>query len=200
MNNEEKILALLEKQSVQLDQLSADMADVKVTLSEHGARLDSIEKTLTEHGKMLTEHGTRLDSIEKTLTEHGTRLDSIEKTLTEHGTRLGSIEKMLTVHGRMLSEHGKMLAEHDARLDSVQSLIEHTIIPRLNTLNDRQLLIQETLARKEDLEELRDAMAEWEVANKSTYAEVWKRLHCRQLKRDCRNAQKEKIKFVQKAN
>ena len=24
--------------------------------------------------------------------------------------------------------------------------------------------------------------------------------HCRQLKRDCRNAQKEKIKFVQKAN
>ena len=200
MNNEEKILALLEKQSVQLDQLSADMADVKVTLSEHGARLDSIEKTLTEHGKMLTEHGTRLDSIEKTLTEHGTRLDSIEKTLTEHGTRLGSIEKMLTVHGRMLSEHGKMLAEHDARLDSVQSLIEHTIIPRLNTLNDRQLLIQETLARKEDLEELRDAMAEWEVANKATYAEVWKRLHCRQLKRDCRNAQKEKIKFVQKAN
>ncbi len=177
MNNEEKILALLEKQSVQLDQLSADMADVKVTLFEHGARLDSIEKTLTEHGKMLTEHGTRLDSIEKTLTEHGTRLDSIEKTLTEHGTRLGSIEKMLTVHGRMLSEHGKMLAEHDARLDSVQSLIEHTIIPRLNTLNDRQLLIQETLARKEDLEELRDAMAEWEVANKATYAEVWKRLN-----------------------
>ena len=163
MNNEEKILALLEKQSVQLDQLSADMADVKVTLSEHGARLDSIEKTLTEHGKMLTEHGTRLDSI--------------EKTLTEHGTRLGSIEKMLTVHGRMLSEHGKMLAEHDARLDSVQSLIEHTIIPRLNTLNDRQLLIQETLARKEDLGELRDAMAEWEVANKATYAEVWKRLN-----------------------
>ncbi len=132
--------------------------------------MDSIEKTLTEHG-------TRLDSIEKTLTEHGTRLDSIEKTLTEHGTRLGSIEKMLTVHGRMLSEHGKMLAEHDARLDSVQSLIEHTIIPRLNTLNDRQLLIQETLARKEDLEELRDAMAEWEVANKATYAEVWKRLN-----------------------
>ena len=25
-------------------------------------------------------------------------------------------------------------------------------------------------------------------------------IHCRQLKRDCRNAQKEKIKFVQKAN
>jgi len=121
MNNEEKILALLEKQSVQLDKLTADMADVKVTLAEHGARLDSIEKTLTEHGKML--------------------------------------------------------AEHDARLDSVQSLIEHTIIPRLNTLNDRQLLMQETLARKEDIEELRDAMAEWEVANKATYAEVWKRLN-----------------------
>jgi len=170
MNNEEKILALLEKQSVQLDKLTADMADVKVTLAEHGARLDSIEKTLTEHGKMLAEHGTRLDSIERTLTEHG-------KMLAEHGTRLDSIEKMLTVHGKMLSEHGKMLAEHDARLDSVQSLIEHTIIPRLNTLNDRQLLMQETLARKEDIEELRDAMAEWEVANKATYAEVWKRLN-----------------------
>ena len=59
MNNEEKILALLEKQSVQLDQLSADMADVKVTLSEHGARLDSIEKTLTEHRTLNTSHVSR---------------------------------------------------------------------------------------------------------------------------------------------
>ncbi len=145
MNNEEKILTLL-------TQMQSDLSDVKTTQSEHG--------------KQLTELSDRLGSVETTLAEHG-------EQLTELSDRLGSVETTLAEHSEQLAAHSEQLAELRDRQLRMEMNLEHTVIPRLDILREGQQLLQDTLARKDSVEDIRDALTEWETANKASFSEVW---------------------------
>lgn len=74
------------------------------------------------------------------------------------------------------SEHGEQLAELRDRQLRMEMNLEHTVIPRLDILREGQQLLQDTLARKDSVEDIRDALTEWETANNVSFSEVWNRV------------------------
>ena len=120
MNNEEKILALLEQIQVKLEQHDTMFA-------EQGKQLTEIKTTQAEQGKQLTALDTKVDKI-------------------------------------------------DRRLESVEYIIENRVVPDIKAVAEGHNGLLETLAHRDSVEELKDAMTEWEVATKAAYSEVWNRL------------------------
>ncbi len=120
--------------------------------------MNNEEKILT----LLTQMQSDLSDVKTTQSEHG-------KQLTELSDRLGSVETTL-------SEHGEQLTELSDRQLRMEMNLEHTVIPRLDILREGQQLLQDTLARKDSVEDIRDALTEWETANNVSFSEVWNRV------------------------
>ncbi len=120
--------------------------------------MNNEEKILT----LLTQMQSDLSDVKTTQSEHG-------EQLTELSDRLGSVETTL-------SEHGEQLTELSDRQLRMEMNLEHTVIPRLDILREGQQLLQDTLARKDSVEDIRDALTEWETANNVSFSEVWNRV------------------------
>ncbi|RKJ73035.1 hypothetical protein D7X33_20930, partial [Butyricicoccus sp. 1XD8-22] len=117
----------------------------------------------------LTEHGEQLTALSD-------RLGNVETTLTEHSEQLAVQGKQLATQSEHLAAQGKQLAELSDRQLKMEMNLEHTVIPRLDILREGQQLLQDTLARKNSVEDIRDALTEWETANKASFSEVWNRV------------------------
>ncbi|MDE7036253.1 MAG: hypothetical protein K2O74_08415 [Eubacteriales bacterium] len=89
---------------------------------------------------------------------------------------MGSVETTLAEHSEQLAAHGEQLAELRDRQLRMEMNLEHTVIPRLDILREGQQLLQDTLARKDSVEDIRDALTEWETANNVSFSEVWNRV------------------------
>lgn len=127
--------------------------------------MNNEEKILT----LLTQMQSDLSDVKTTQSEHG-------EQLTELSDRLGSVETTLAEHSEQLAAHGEQLAELRDRQLRMEMNLEHTVIPRLDILCEGQQLLQDTLARKDSVEDIRDALTEWETANNVSFSEVWNRV------------------------
>ena len=115
--------------------------------------MNNEEKILT----LLTQMQSDLSDVKTTQSEHG-------EQLTELSDRLGSVETTLAEHSEQLAAHSEQLAElRDRKLRMEMNL-------------EGQQLLQDTLARKDSVEDIRDALTEWETANNVSFSEVWNRV------------------------
>lgn len=96
-------------------------------------------------------------------------LAQIQAAQAEQGAQLAA-------QGAQLATQGAQLAAQGDRLSRVETLLENKVIPDIKALAEGQTLLQETLARKDSMEEIKDALTEWEIANKASYSEMWNRI------------------------
>lgn len=64
MNNEEKILEILQQVQADVSGLKADVAELKVVQAAQTERLDRIEKNQKQHTRILRQHTEKLDEFQ----------------------------------------------------------------------------------------------------------------------------------------
>ncbi len=108
MNNEEKILTLLEKHSVILEKLETDITGVKSELSEvkseiekHSSVLERLDSELTEVKADITEVKANVASLEAVLTDTRHHVISIENN---HSKELGALHDGYVLTYEILSK------------------------------------------------------------------------------------------------
>ncbi len=113
MNNEEKIIALLEKQGETLEKQGA-------LLAKHDVMLERINETLTAQGALLAKHDVMLERINETLAEHSEMLAEHSEMLENLTTRVTKIE---LTQENIIIPHIQALAEG-------QETLRQTLCPR----------------------------------------------------------------------
>ena len=93
MNNEEKILHLLEKQGEMIGQMNGRLERVEAAQIEQGQRLERLEAAQIEQGQRLVEQGQRLERLEAAQIEQGQRLERLEATQAEQGDLLKVLDE-----------------------------------------------------------------------------------------------------------
>lgn len=105
MNNEEKILAILEK--------------MERTQERHGEILERHEKMLEQQGKTLEQQGKILEQHGKMLEQHGKMLEQHSRTLAQVQDDVTSVKVRLDLE---VSKQLRVLAEgHETLLDTLAS-------------------------------------------------------------------------------
>ncbi len=103
-------------------------------------------------------------------------MEGIESKLDAYDKRLEGIESKMDVYDIRLSRIEANQADHGRRLLKIELDLEQKIIPGIQGVAEGHKLLVETFVTHEDMEEFRDAMTEWEVANKASFAEMWNRI------------------------
>ncbi len=116
MNNEEKILELLEK--------------LNGTVEKHGEMLEKLNGTVEKHGEML-------EKLNGTVEKHGEMLEKLNGTVEKHGETLTKMQGDLT--------HIKARLDYDVdkRFDAINEGID-AILAKLGTLDEVKELAEET--------------------------------------------------------
>ena len=140
MNNEEKIIALLEKQGAALEKQGE-------LLAKHDVMLEHINETLERHDAMF-------ERINDTLDKHTAILEQHSQILAEHSKTLASHSEMLESHGEMLESHGEMLENLTTRVTKIELTQENVILPGLQALAEGQETLRQTLCSRERAERL----------------------------------------------
>ena len=83
MNNEEKIIALLEKQGETLEKQGETLEKQGELLAKHDVMLERINETLAAQGALLAKHDVMLEHINETLTEHSEMLENLTTRVTK---------------------------------------------------------------------------------------------------------------------
>ena len=99
MNNEEKILSLLETLTTDVSELKTDMSGVKTDMAEVKVRLNNVEETLFETNERVRGLEQSVASIEY---NHGKRLDLIYETVQSHTEALIRIKEDVKRHDDIL--------------------------------------------------------------------------------------------------
>ena len=133
MNNEEKIIALLEKQGETLEKQGE-------LLAKHDVMLERINETLAAQGALLAKHDVMLEHINETLTAQG-------ELLAKHDVMLEHINETLT-------EHSEMLENLTTRVTKIELTQENIIIPHIQALAEGQETLRQTLCPRDRAERL----------------------------------------------
>ena len=83
MNNEEKIIALLEKQGELLAKHDVMLEHINETLERHDAMFERINDTLDKHTAILEQHSQILAEHSKTLASHSEMLENLTTRVTK---------------------------------------------------------------------------------------------------------------------
>ena len=140
MNNEDKIIALLEKQGVALEKQGAALEKQGELLAKHDVMLEHINETLERHDAMF-------ERINDTLDKHTAILEQHSQILAEHSKTLAS-------HSEMLESHGEMLENLTTRVTKIELTQENVILPGLQALAEGQETLRQTLCSRERAERL----------------------------------------------
>ena len=143
MNNEEKILHLLEKQGEMIGQMNGRLERVEAAQIEQGQRLERVEAAQIEQGQ-------RLERVEAAQIEQGQRLERLEAAQIEQGQRLERLEATQAEQGDLL----KVLDERSLRS---AVLLEADVSRDLNRLYEGHGAIMnrlDKLAARSRVEEL----------------------------------------------
>lgn len=133
MNNEDKIIALLEKQGAALEKQGE-------LLAKHDVMLEHINETLERHDAMF-------ERINDTLDKHTAILEQHSQILAEHSKTLAS-------HGEMLASHSEMLENLTTRVTKIELTQENVILPGIQALAEGQETLRQTLCSRERAERL----------------------------------------------
>jgi len=106
MNNEEKILGMLETMTADMSEIKADMSEVKDRLGRVESRLDKVEGSLGKVESRLDKVESRLDKVESRLGKVESRLDFVEESLAETRDIVDRTHKSVVV---IENDHGEML-------------------------------------------------------------------------------------------
>ncbi len=145
MNNEEKILHLLEKQGEMIGQMNGRLERVEAAQIEQGQRLERLEAAQIEQGQ-------RLERLEAAQIEQGQRLERLEAAQIEQGQRLERLEATQAEQGDLL----KVLDERSLRS---AVLLEADVSRDLNRLYEGHGAIMnrlDKLAARRRVEELEE--------------------------------------------
>ena len=171
MNNEEKILHLLEKQGEMIGQMNGRLERVEAAqieqgqrLVEQGQRLERLEAAQIEQGQRLVEQGQRLERLEaaqieqgQRLVEQGQRLERLEAAQIEQGQRLVEQGQRLERLEATQAEQGDLLKVLDERSLRSAVLLEADVSRDLNRLYEGHGAIMnrlDKLATRSRVEEL----------------------------------------------
>ena len=145
MNNEEKILHLLEKQGEMIGQMNGRLERVEAAQIEQGQRLERLEAAQIEQGQ-------RLERLEAAQIKQGQRLERLEAAQIEQGQRLERLEATQAEQGDLL----KVLDERSLRS---AVLLEADVSRDLNRLYEGHGAIMnrlDKLAARRRVEELEE--------------------------------------------
>ena len=145
MNNEEKILHLLEKQGEMIGQMNG--------------RLERVEAAQIEQGQRLVEQGQRLERLEAAQIEQGQRLERLEAAQIEQGQRLVEQGQRLERLEATQAEQGDLLKVLDERSLRSAVLLEADVSRDLNRLYEGHGAIMnrlDKLAARRRVEELEE--------------------------------------------
>ena len=145
MNNEEKILHLLEKQGEMIGQMNGRLERVEAAQIEQGQRLERLEAAQIKQGQ-------RLERLEAAQIEQGQRLERLEAAQIEQGQRLERLEATQAEQGDLL----KVLDERSLRS---AVLLEADVSRDLNRLYEGHGAIMnrlDKLAARRRVEELEE--------------------------------------------
>ena len=151
MNNEEKILAMLEK-------LTEEVGRHGDLLEKQGNLLEKHSEILEKHTEILEKHSEMLAKQDETLAKHG-------EMLARHD---GTLEKLVSKFDRQ----GELLEEIDGRSLRSAVMLENEVLPKLQLLYEGHVHLQETLAPKAQVETLEGEV----VTLKSAVKRMTKRL------------------------
>ena len=133
MNNEEKILAMLEK-------LTEEVGRHGDLLEKQGNLLEKHSEILEKHTEILEKHSEMLAKQDETLAKHG-------EMLARHD---GTLEKLVS----KVDRQGELLEEIDGRSLRSAVMLENEVLPKLQLLYEGHVHLQETLAPKAQVETL----------------------------------------------
>ena len=142
MNNEEKILAMLEKLTEEVGRQGDLLEKQGKLLEKHSEILEKHSEILEKHSGMLEQHGEMLAKQDETLAKHG-------EMLARHD---GTLEKLVN----KVDRQGELLEEIDGRSLRSAVMLENQVLPQLQLLYEGQVTLQQTLAPKERVEVLED--------------------------------------------
>ena len=157
MNNEEKILHLLEKQGEMIGQMNGRLERVEAAQIEQGQRLERLEAAQIEQGQRLVEQGQRLERLEAAQIEQGQRLERLEAAQIEQGQRLVEQGQRLERLEATQAEQGDLLKVLDERSLRSAVLLEADVSRDLNRLYEGHGAIMnrlDKLAARSRVEEL----------------------------------------------
>lgn len=140
MNNEEKILAMLEKLTEEVGRQGDLLEKQGKLLEKHSEILEKHSEILEKHSGMLEQHGEMLAKQDETLAKHG-------EMLTRHD---GTLEKLVS----KVDRQGELLEEIDGRSLRSAVMLENEVLPKLQLLYEGHVHLQETLAPKAQVETL----------------------------------------------
>jgi len=126
MNNEEKILSLLEQLTEKIDKQGEVLAEHSRILNEHSRILNEHSRILNEHSKILAEHS---------------------KVLNEHSETLAK-------YGEVLAEHGRELETLNDRTLRTAIILENDVQPKLQLLYEGHSHLRDTLVPTKRVEVL----------------------------------------------
>ena len=133
MNNEEKILAMLEK-------LTEEVGRHGDLLEKQGNLLEKHSEILEKHTEILEKHSEMLAKQDETLAKHG-------EMLARHD---GTLEKLVS----KVDRQGELLEEIDGRSLRSAVMLENEVLPKVQLLYEGHVHLQETLAPKAQVETL----------------------------------------------
>ncbi len=139
MNNEEKILELLEKQGQ--------------ILEKHGAMLEKQGQILEKHGAMLEKHGAMLEKHGTMLEKHGTMLESLTEKVEEIDQR--SLQTAIVMENTVIPKLQLLYEGHETIMEKLKDLTPKS---RVEVLEDTVDMLKDVIrAMRQDIAELKKA-------------------------------------------
>ncbi len=106
-------------------------------------------------------------------------LEKLTEEVGRHSEMLAKQGEILTTHSEMLAKQSKLLEKHNELLEELDDrslrsavILENEVLPKLQLLYEGHVHLQETLAPKEQVEDLEDEV----ITVKSTLKMMTKRL------------------------
>jgi len=122
MNNEEKILAMLEKHSAMLEAQNAKLDKHSAILEKHGAILEKHSAILEKHSAILEKHGAILESHGTLLIKLVNKVDALEQGQIEIKRELSDISDLTTTIAKEVETLSKKGTVYERTMEGIKAV------------------------------------------------------------------------------
>ncbi len=151
MNNEEKILSILEQMNTHIGSIDTRLDSLENRMGSMESRMDSMENRM---GSM----ESRMDSMENRMGSMESRMDSMENRMGSLESRMDSMENRVdTMQSQMNTRQNQMGAMQET-LTRVSLTQENAVLPRIQLLLEGHAGLAETRATNERVAALEKEM------------------------------------------
>lgn len=156
MNNEERILEMLEALTEKVDKQGEQLA-------AQGAQLNA-------QGAQLAKHSEQLDRLDEQMAKRGEQLDRLDEQMAKRGEQLDRLEVQVTKHSEQLDRLEDRVDELDSRSLRSAVLLETEVAKKIQLVYEGQELLRQKmdgLVTKDRFEVLEDEVITLKTAVKS---------------------------------